>query len=274
MNIKKTILGCIIVLTTFVSCKKEEITCNCPEPTSQETSEEKLISLVSNSWVIDSYIIETKTNYIDGSSETYELSYINNLLIEEYEKENTSNDTSWFWNGNIIQDKSLELDTNYNVVYKLHYKLSKFIQDENSQATVEIEYYGGKYWADTTISVERIYYKTGNWDVLVDTVDNLLLFWNYFEFEEIYNIKTLYRHESGDEILNPNIEINSTTRKQDREYYYFGEKTDVWHVKSNVENEIILNRVVNRNNSEAIGSSETSNTTIQGTEYYKLLIAD
>jgi len=230
---------------------------------------------MTGDWIIKSYLLQTTTDYIDGSKYTYKLASTDDNVAETkgFENYTGQKDTGWTWNGTIETDRTFSFDKYGKVTYRYHYKISYFKEDESEMPTWTDPDNGVSYWVDTTWSYERKLYNTGTWNFLkgVDEYkdkERLTIMWEYKDFEEIYNIKTVKRAEDSD--INPDIPNNLSSRIHKSSYFYNGENTETWILDKLKSKEAMMYRYIDDNYKENLGGAETVNTSIKGYESYEL----
>ncbi len=230
---------------------------------------------MTGEWVIKSYLLQTTTDYIDGSKYLYKLTSTDDNVAETkgFENYQGQKDTSWTWNGTIQTDRTFEFDKYGKVTYRYHYKISYFKEDEAEMPSWTNPNNGVSYWVDTTWSYERKLYNTGTWNFLngIDdykSKERISIMWEYKDFVETYNIKTLARAEDSD--INPDIQDNVSSRKQTRSYYYNGESTEAWILDKLKNKEATMYRYIDNNYKENNDQAELENTSVKGYESYEL----
>ena len=215
-------------------------------------------------WIISKYNMEYTNIYIDGEQYYYKLAQDGEGIAETKKFTNSPHDTTWTWSGKIIVDRGINFDKHGKVILKYHYVISQFYPEVNEDAT----------WAvDSTISYERIYYRTGTWNFLhgIDGFKNserLSIMWEYKDFEQIWNKKVDSTEVDADEPLT--ITINTTKREQKRSYFDNGEDTEVWILDKLKSKELMMYRKIDQNTKLNIGSAAIENTTRDGLEQYDL----
>jgi len=219
---------------------------------------------VVGDWIISKYNMEYTNIYIDGEQYYYKLAQDGKGIAETKKFTNSPHDTTWTWSGKITVDRGFNFDKHGKVIYKYHYTISQFYPEVKEDAA----------WAvDSTISYERIYYRTGTWNFLhgIDGFKNserLSIMWEYKDFEQIWNKKVDSTEVDADDPLT--ITINTSKREQKRSYFDIGEDTEVWILDKLKSKELMMYRKIDQNTKLNIGSAAIENTTRDGLEQYDL----
>ncbi len=263
----------VVMLIVFVSSTLLLESCLKKGPNDPFVSFKTRKARMTGEWIIKDYLYETTTDYIDGRKDIYKFTSTNDAVSETigYANVNGIKDTTWTWNGKIVTERMINFDKNGKVTLKYNYKLSEFYEDVTEAPTIPFD--DKIWWADTTITIERKYYNTGTWNFLnnIDDYKNkerITIMWDYWDFEQINNIKVVYRSDNED--TQPSQEINESSRTQSRSYFYNGENTETWVLDKLKNKEIFMYRYLDNNFKESVSNSETANTSIKGYESYEL----
>jgi hypothetical protein len=251
------LIGVVLGSLTFESCKKG--------PNDPFLSLRSRKARMVGDWIISKYSKEYTQIFIGGEQFYYKIVQDGEGVAETLGYANyPGKDTTWTWDGKIIQDRGINFDKDGKVTYKWHYYIDEFYPDLDEDATMLF---------DSTVSYERIYYNTGTWNFLknIDDFKNkerVSIMWEYVDFEEIYNLKIVTYDPNDDELLP--VETNSTTREQSRSYYDNGEYTETWILDKLKNKELMMYRIIDQNTKVNEGTAATVNTTTDGLEQYDL----
>jgi len=269
----------ILLLIVFVSSTFMLGSCFKKGPNDPFISFRARKARMTGDWKIKDYLLETTTDFIDGEKDIYKFTGSADAVSETigYKNKEGVKDTTWTWSGKVVEGGVLKteryflFDKDGKVTYKYHYILSEFYEDDSEEPGVD---YGGQsWWADTTRSIERKLYNTGTWNFLLGVDDykkreRINVVWEYVDFEQIDNIKIVYRAEDEEE--QPSQEVNESTRQQSRSYYYNGENTEVWVLDKLKNKELMMYRYLDNNYKKSDETSEIVNTSLKGYEQYDL----